>query len=130
MKGVWIILLFIFLVACAKEINEEKVEVQPVVSPAKIDPKANCANECINDGCVDSDYYLCKIIDDGCNYFVKAGPTLGKCDIGCFNSYDCPFYQDCTENVTKYRVEYKCVNISDDMVEARKRNMESGLDYR
>lgn len=133
MKRGWIFLFFIFLVACASEIKEELVEAQTneaAIPSVKTPVKANCANECMKDGCVDNDFYRCEISENGCNYFVKVGPTLGKCNIGCLNDYDCNLNQNCQDNVTKITTIYYCKNVSKELEDVRLKMNASGLSFR
>lgn len=135
MKRGWIILLAVFLMACTNVYENQTISLNQT-SPTATEiiknenPKANCPNECMKDGCIDNDYYQCVIREDGCNYFVKVGPTKGKCNMDCFNDYDCPYYQDCTENKTALSVSYKCINVSSVMAQTRYDLMQKGLTYR
>jgi hypothetical protein len=116
-----LVLILVFIVACSNAAKTTETQNQGIISQKSVaaetaiiattnQPSPNCVNECNADGCVNNDFFECRKNESGCNYQIKIGPVLGKCDVGCLNDNNCGLRGWCKKNETKFRVVFYCIN--------------------
>ena len=138
MKYTFLIFTLLFLSACVETQTAVKTNVN--AQPNQIAVEANestsvnvktptCKDQCTTDGCVDTDFYICKKQENGCNYVAKVGPILGKCNIQCFKNTDCNWNQDCSETTNKF-LRFTCVNVSDSETSIRANYIKANISFR